>query len=49
MCVSYPRTGAVRKVKRRLGDEQFLLTFNGPRTMPLNSSGVIRKPAKRRP
>lgn len=32
-----------------LGDKQFLLTFNGPRTYPLNSSGVIRKPSKRRP
>jgi hypothetical protein len=32
-----------------LGDKQFLLTFNGPRTMPLNSSGVIRKPSRRRP
>lgn len=32
-----------------LGDKQFLLTFNGPRTFPLNSSGAIRKPSKRRP
>ena len=32
-----------------LGDKQFLLTFNGPRTFPLNSCRVIRKPSKRRP